>query len=367
MSCVSSMQESSIAQQAHGQLDYQSLQQQELIAQLQQKEEMIKELQEENQHLKQENQRFLQELAIVRQKTELRLSWKKCRAAPCTMCRGSVTQHNNMAYFRPAGSSQVHSYHSGSEKWSTLNPECPTKQFTLTVVSGLVTAVGGKYYTYTNTLLSFKKGWRKRWVEHFRPMPTKRAFTAVVCSGKALVVAGGMAKEEGGEFVKLTVVEVMNTETQQWSTVSSLPQPLIEASATVCGDSIYLVGRDHHRGFHTNSVFTCSLSALQSRTIVPLAGNCSVWNTINDLPLKSSTCVLNGQLLAVGGKDQERGTDNIYAYNREASSWNIIGHMPTHRFQCLVTVLPANKLMVVGGETDYSEPIDEVEIATLSQ
>ena len=206
MSFIPSMQESSIAQQVHGQFDHQTLQQekvQELIAQLQQKEEMIKELQEKNQRLKQDNQHLLQELAIVRQKNELRLSWKKCRAAPCPMCRGSVTQCNNTAYFRPKGSSQVHSYHSGSEKWqSTLNPECPRKEFTLTVVSDLVTAVGGKDLSnkYTNTLLSFKKGLRKRWVEHFRPMPTKCALTAVVCSGKALVVAGGVTGREGGKF-----------------------------------------------------------------------------------------------------------------------------------------------------------------------
>ena len=323
---------------------------QELIAQLQQKEEMIKELQEENQRLK--------------QKSELRLNWKKYKTAPCTMYRGSVTQCNNMAYFRRAGDSQVHSYHSCSKKWSTLHPECPRKEFTLTVVSDLVTAVAGKDSSnnYTNTLLSFK-GWRKRWVEHFRPMPTKCALTAVVCHGKDLVVAGGVAGREGAEFVKLNTVQVMDTETQQWSTVSSLPHPLTEGSATVCGDSIYIAGRKEQQCYNTNSVFTCSLSALlRSRT-----GNCSVWNTINDLPLESSTCVLNGQLLAIGGLDQQKGTNNIYAYNREASSWNIISHMPTHRFQCLVTVLPANKLMVVGGKTDYTEPIDEVEIATLSQ
>ena len=368
MSCVPSMQESSIAQQVHGQFDYQSIRQekvQELIAQLQQKEEMIKELQEENQRLKQENQHLI-DLAIVRQKTELRLNWET-RKAPRPMYRGSVTQCNNMAYFRPRGSSQVHSYHSGSEKWSTLHPECPRKEFTLTVISDLVTAVGGKYLnedTCTNTLLSFNKGWRKRWVEHFQPMPTKRTLTAVVCHGKALVVAGGVTGREGGKFDKLPIVEVMDTETHQWSIVSSLPQPINEGSATVCGDSIYLVGRDHQEYYSTNSVFTCSLSALlRSRT-----GNCSVWNKINDLPLESSTCVLNGQLLAVGGRDQGRDTNNIYAYNREASSWNIISHMPTHRFQCLVTVLPANKLMVVGGKTDYSEAVkDEVEIATLSQ
>ena len=283
------------------------------------------------------------------------------------MQRGSATECNNMAYFRPANSRQVYSYNSVTEKWSILNPECPKKEFTLTVVSGLVTAVGGKDLnkSYTNTLLSFKKGWRKMWVEQFQPMQTKRALAAVVCSDKALVVAGGIAGDGKEKFVKLAIVEVMDTDTQQWSTVSSLPQPLFEASATVCGDSVYLVGRDDQQGYYTNTVFTCSLcSLLQSRTMMPLGRNCSVWNTINDLPLKSSTCVLNGQLLAVGGKYQKKDTNNIYAYNREARSWNIISQMPTSRFHCLVTVLPGNKLMVVGGETDHSEALDEVEIAT---
>lgn len=76
--------------------------------------------------------------------------------------RGSATVYSNMAYFRLENSGQVHSYNSYTEKWSTL-PACPTYNFTLTVVNGLVnglvTAVGGEHLgNSTKMLLSIEKG-----------------------------------------------------------------------------------------------------------------------------------------------------------------------------------------------------------------
>ena len=58
------------------------------------------------------------------------------------MSRGLATVCGNMAYLGPGGSGQVHSYNLDTEEWSTL-PECPNERFTLTVINGLVTAVGG--------------------------------------------------------------------------------------------------------------------------------------------------------------------------------------------------------------------------------
>ena len=161
------------------------------------------------------------------------------------MLRGSAAVCGSIAYFGPDGSNQVHSYNSDTKKWSTL-PECPTYYFT--VVNGLVTAVGGSQGALrvieqlTNTLLSLvENGGRLKWEEHFPCMRAKRKLAAVTCSGKALVVAGG--KGEGGlMFTILATVEVMDSDTLQWSTASSLPHPLSDATATVCGDRVYLVG-----------------------------------------------------------------------------------------------------------------------------
>ena len=320
---------------------------------LQQREKMIQELLKENQHLQRELDKFLQQPTH-----KLTLNWNKCKAAPYRMRLGSATVCGNMAYFRRAFSGQVLSYNSDTQKWSVL-PECRKEYFTLTAVNGLVTAVGGKQLSKcTNTLLSLVgEGGKRKWEAQFPPMPTERYFTTVVCTEKALVVAGGY----GEEFTTLATVEVMDTDTLQWSTASNLPRPLYDASATVCGDRVYLVGGKDEQGHPTKSVFTCSLNSLLKLQNVE-----SVWNPMANLPVKCSTSVKqNEQLLAVGGKHSDvEASDVVYSYNTKENSWEVISHMPTPRYWCLVAVLPGNKLMVVGGQKNNGQYTDKVEIAT---
>ena len=336
--------------------------------------EIVQGLQKEVQYLRQELQRSLtanDERLQLSMTTELNLSWEVCKPAPCRMKRGSTRVHGSTAYFKPKKGSQVLAYNLATEEWSTL-PECPSELFTLAVVNGLVTAVGGTQPDGkpTNTLLSLmdSEAGKRKWVERFPPMPTRRYITSVVCSGLALVVAGGVG--EGN--TKLATVEVMDSSIPQWSTACSLPNPLSSASAIVCGDSVYLVGGFDQYAW-TKSAFTCVLSSLlqQSHDVKtkspPVAK--SVWFTIAEPPLECSTCVtLNGQILAVGGFDElassYRHTSTIHAYNTAANSWNVISHMPTPQSDCLVVVLPGNKLMVVGGSTDHLT--DEVVVATVN-
>ena len=278
--------------------------------------------------------------------------------APCKMKRGSATVCGSMAFFKPDGSNQIHFYSEDTHKWFIL-PQCPKTDFTLAVINGFVTAVGGiqpgtwsGVAQLTNTLLSvIKEGEKWKWAERFPPMPTKRKLTAIACSGKTLVVAGGV-----NQSAMLTTVEVMNTDTQQWSRASSLPYPLHNASATICEDRVYLEGKN---GL---AVFTCSLSALLwSQSSQP------VWCLISDLPMEYSTIVtLNGKLLAIGGKNHHGTTytNAIYSHNPVTNFWELITCLPTARYSCLAAVLPANKLMVVGGETNTGLT-DIAEIASI--
>ena len=127
--------------------------------------------------------------------------------------------NGSVAYFRQGGGVGTHtvlSYESANKSWSEL-PRCPNSDFCLAVVNNLLTAIGGRisrYGDYTNSLLSLTD---MKWTEQFPPMPTKRWCTAVVCSGRSLVVAGG---EGEGSGKKLSTVEVMDTET-----LYSGPQP----------------------------------------------------------------------------------------------------------------------------------------------
>ena len=307
-------------------------------------------------------------------KGPLRLHWRKCGRAPCKMAITSPVVDGNMVYFHNYDSSGVYSYDSEKQMWSSL-PQSPHSYCSLAVVSGLLTAIGGLTRSWlgrnvTNQLFSLTGD--GKWVECFSPMPTKRYGTAVVCSGKSLVVAGG----SGGDNKSLHVVEVMDMETLQWSTASSLPFALRYASATICQDRIYLLGYDMSGA--PRSVLACSMAdLLQSCRPQTLGASLKtltlqeVWHRVTNLPVCSSSCAtLCGQLLAVGGSDDISYTTAIHQYNPASNSWEVISHMPTARSHTLVAVLPDNKLMVVGGYTRLFGKISKtrtVEIATLQE
>ena len=67
-------------------------------------------------------------------------------------------------------------------------------------------------------------------------MPTKRRRSIALCTGPSLIVAGG----EGKDYNVVSIVEVMDTETHQWSTAADLPEMTYLGSATVCGGQLYI-------------------------------------------------------------------------------------------------------------------------------
>ena len=299
----------------------------------------------------------------------IKLRWRKGGRAPCKMCGEVSAVDGSVAYFLPDGYKSVFAYNSTNNKWSEL-PKCPNDGFSLAMVNSLLTAVGGETSNreVTNSLFSLTDN---KWTKRFPPMPTKRWFTVAVCSGRSLVVAGG-----AGEHKKLSTVEVMDTETLQWSTATSLPHPLYQASATLCGDQVYMMGGFDQNNKQSKSVFTSSLDTLlqscQPQSLgarlktLSLASRPKVWHQLADTPVTLSTCAsLHGRLLAVGGKDSDDNrTTAIHMYNTTTNSWEVISHMTTGRSQCLVAVLPHNELMVVGGLMTYAET-DSVQIASI--
>jgi len=232
--------------------------------------------------------------------------------------------------------------------------------FSIAVISGMVTAIGGQEpgiegLTFYNTLLSLTEaGEDGKWVEQLPPMPTKRAYTAVVHTGKYLIVAGGY--QEG--YTHLNTVEVLDIEKLQWSTVSSLPVAISGGYAVLHGDDIYVQDDDWSR-----FVAKCSLTdLLQSTPQLP-----SPWQEFAKVPIAHCTPTsMSGRLLAVGGYSMTGPTNKIHQYFPQTNTWEVISQMPTARCHCLVAVLPGSKLMVVGGgvRTPY-DYTDLVEIGTL--
>ena len=298
-----------------------------------------------------------------------KMIWREGKNAPEKMIRGAAVVHGNTAYFRPYNSDKVYSYQNilGKEQWSQL-PDNPNENCGLAVIDGLLTSVGGYNNGYINTLLSLTgEGMRKQWSEIFPPMPTPRQSVACITTEQSLVGAGGNAS---GGF--LDIVEVMNINTKQWTTVCLLPQKQQQLSAIVCGDTLYLAGGFDSGYKSSKSVFTCSLTdlltssnSLGSKIRRTFSQSKNVWKEISSLPVDRSTLAsFNGQLLAIGGRDGSMNytTVNVYRYDSHTNSWNVISQMKNKRSQCLAVTLHEDHLFVVGGYTPGINETDSVEI-----
>ena len=285
--------------------------------------------------------------------------WRDGGKAPFKMARGNVVVQMNIVYFMNFDGKGC-SYDSLTKLWSKL-PECPNMYTGLVVLEGLLSVIGGGKGLYhpdpENKLLSLRG---KKWVERFPAMPTKRYSAAAVATGQYLIVAGGQT----GISSYLNTVEVMDTQTLVWSTVANLPRSVFWASATVCGEWLYVQG-GFDKSDNTTSMLSCSLEKLlHSCSEMPCD---SLWQRITDVPVHLSTCAaVDEDLVTVGGRNERKEImAAIYKYNSTIDSWDLISYMPTGRYDCLVALLPTNEIIVVGG---YTSPIfgvtDRVEIAT---
>ena len=273
----------------------------------------------------------------------MKLTWRRGTPAPEEMFSGAAVVHGNTAYFSQRNS--VYSYTLSQDKWTQLK-QCKYPYFSMAVVNNQLTTIGGRRgdYTATNTLLCLSRSSSEmKWEELLPPMPTSQMFSAAVTTPTHLIVAGG----ETGLGDALSVVETLDTNTLQWSSVSSSPEALHAHNMTLCNGQLYL---SKH-----SKIFSCSVEELlKSRKPASTNSSGSVWTNLTDIPVPywASLTTLRGQVLAIGGSDKWDGgrpTGAIHQYNRSTNSWSVIEEMPTPRERPLVAVLPSHELIVVGG------------------
>ena len=279
------------------------------------------------------------------------------------MC-GAAVVHGNTAYFSEGHN--VYSYTLSQDKWAkdkwTVLERCEYEHFSMAVVNNRVTTIGGERGdTATNILLSLlRSSSEMKWEKVLPSMPTPRITSAAITTPSHLIVAGG-EKTRGLLLpgVALSVVELLDTNTLQWSSVSSAPEALQCPNMTLCNGQLYL-------SKHSRIFFSCFVKELiksskpASATGVSSkpasATGVSVWTQLANIPLPywASLTTLRGQVLAIGGSDRYIYMDGtptgaIHRYNRATNSWSVIGGMPTPRAKPLVAVLPSHELIVVGG------------------
>lgn len=293
--------------------------------------------------------------AIAKKKV-MTLSIIKGDKAPEKMSRGAVTVHGSVAYFVCFSSPKVHAYQRimGKDKWITL-PKCPYIGFTLAVIGGFITIIGGcksNCSEPTNTLLSLTSdGNKKKWLESLPPMPTARQEAASVSTESFVVVIGGRGL--GGE--RLNVVEVLKLDCKQWAVAGGLPTPLTRPSATVSGDEIFIGAGSPCHGTVSKHVYTTKFSKLLSPYYAfpnqYSKDKSNAWQKITSVPADHYTlCTLNNKLLAIGGIEMSHySSDAIRKYNPDSNTWEVIGHISNGRSLCLAAAFQGDMLVVVGG------------------
>ena len=333
------------------------------------KDELLQEKEREVQELRQ-RVRGAEGRGVV--KGPLKLKWRDGPPALSPILGHSVAVSGDMVYFRDGWGGKFLMFNSRREQWTVL-PGCNREYSSLAVVNGLLTAIGGAVsLRATNTLLSLSLDTpdisREKWIEKLPPMTYCHNVPAVITIDTSLIVAGGW----GSDWEKAPV-EVMDTQTLQWSTVASLPHPLRNATATICGDRLYL-GGGFGTGGATKSVLMCEVKdLLQSKpqsqaTRAGHSESCQVWKEVAPLPVTLSSLVtFQGHLLAVGGYGDAGYTSEVRQYDAATNYWSVISQMRMERCKSLAVVLPNNtsSLMVCGGATPVGVATSSVEIATL--
>ena len=308
---------------------------------LEQKDATIAALQQQLQSLQPSPQQPFQ-AARVEQQTGL--VWETLPDAPEEMWATSAACVRDKAYFLTNRSKQVYEFDLQRKCWKAMPKHPVPEGYAVVCIDDTLTTVGGYFDKlwggkYSNKLYSFVSN---SWVEQLPSMPTKRSLASVAYGENMLVVSGGHK-----DFIPILTVEVLNVRSRQWSSASSIPYGLSKyaGSTAICGGYVYMATCLVFTEMGKNILYRCSLSALaQSKPKTKL------WQNIDDQSTSYSTMVVvDGQLVAVGGRDARYAPSReILRFDSSRNAWEVVGHMTVPRSDCLVAVLPGKKLMVVG-------------------
>ena len=339
----------------------------EISRQLTGKDSLEKRVYELDQYLKQWEHR------------NLILKWRKDnKKAPRAMYRSNDTVvDGSRAFFRPARTREVHTYHE-TQGWNDIKvPECLYESCPLVVINKLLTTVGGcRNGSCTNKLFCLmltEAGNRRKWTEVLPAMPTKRSHTSTLCTGAYLIVAGGKGEREA----VLRTVEVLNVKDRQWWSATSLPEPCWCSSMTVLDGHLFVIGGVNTSGNQTNIVHACSLDAfLQSLQAVrrsPEAQNGSSperqsrtsSGTSPERRHLTSSGELNGTPPArqngTSTEPHHSGGSSPVQQNRTTASidlWNRIADLPVTQSTC---VQFKSRLLAISGKSlNDPKPVSEI-------
>ena len=265
----------------------------------------------------------------------------------------------------------VFKYNTPRDEWSRLPPHRLTS-FAMAHFTGNLITVGGVVPgSFTGKVYHFKEE-SQEWEEFLKLMPSARAGLSVATTQSAIIASGGVTGVRDGKAVVCATVEVYSSETSQWYTADPLPAPRGAMTSVTIADTCYLLGGGDADNNDVTTVLYASLASLVQKATSPThqsASPTSVWKTLPDTPLRASAAVsLSGNLLAVGGHNNETAFPEVSVFFPLTNSWVRIttGDLPEPRSLCTTAQLSSNTMIVIGGKVNQRKPTKTVFIGTIT-
>ena len=254
----------------------------------------------------------------------------------------------------------VFKYDTTTDTWASL-PPCPTRYHGLSQHNAKLVSTGGikRGDPITTPTKSIHVLQDSNWVAALPPMHTARFDPSTFTYNTHLIVCGGVTSYTSPkQFTCTSTVEMLNSETGQWSTLAPLPFAFREMAVAVCDDKCYLIGGDHQEGADPTAC-SAPLPLLMEGASQP-----SPWEVLPDCPLFASAAAeLGGCVLALGGMTQAiiPSTD-VHLYSENSKSWRrtTAVNLPIASYDATSTTLAEDSIIVVGGGENAQNNLNTV-------
>jgi len=291
------------------------------------------------------------QFSLALQSGRYQLKWTTCSPLPTAMFRAYSTIINSIMYIGGGNCTDdeyVYAYHLEEDRWDCL-PQLQQFYGIPVNITDKLTIIGGydsgPPYKATSKVTTFSdNSWRN---DIFPNLLIARVLPAVVPHQSYIIVAGGY----GDDDIVLDTIEVLNTTTLKWRIVNThLPQPMYAPSATMCGESLVIVGFDTADKKRHKKTFLIDINKIVQPTSSTNKDN--KWSSLADAPYYKTALIPNSSPpIIIGGSKQYKTTNDITLYDDVTNSWRRVSSLPINCALTTVTIIN-NVIIVTGGSVD---------------
>ena len=304
------------------------------------------------------------------------LHWTMGADIPSSMKNAQGVYYNSQLYVgggftgRTKADPIVFVYAPGVDMWKLL-PSSSLKWFGMAILQGQLLLVGGKETKstkseFTNKVIAWNSD-DQQWTSPFPPMQMARASPVAFGHKQWLVVSGG--KRGSLDYS----VEILNSDTKQWSLLSPLPVKCFPHTSAICVNTWYLLRESDGTVFKTDvrklingsTTRQCNGSTESSQE----DSTETTWTQLSKPPVKPiRISILHGCVVVLSHSVNGDGHVAVHAYFPETRSWSHVGNLPgtCANASCIPTTANG-PLFVVGGDSPDLHYSNKIFKATLRE